>query len=270
MNFYGTDAGDFNDNQANHFTAMYGGDGDDFLGLYAEGNGQTNYIDGGRGSDFLLFRDLSYGELSGGPGGDKLVSNVGADHLYGGEGDDDLSSDGGEDELYGGGGIDALYAGDGDDRLYGGSGSDTNVKIVPLPYVPNGTIAGLYGGGGNDKLYGEDGNDFLDGGPGRDVMFGGGGADTFYFNAVAAIAKDAIRDFSHEENDLISLRDLDARDHKPGNQKFTFIGAMDFSGTKGELQFRDGKLKGDTTGDQQADFTIKLDVDKLTASDFLL
>ncbi len=65
------------------------------------------------------------------------------------------------------------------------------------------------------------------------------------------------------------MRSLDSEENAKGARN-TFIGAMDFSGTKGELQFRDGKLKGDTTGDQQADFTIKVDVDKLTASDFLL
>ena len=270
MNFYGTDVSDFSD--AAHFTAMYGGDGTDFLGLYSEGNGQTNYIDGGRGSDFLLFRDSgAHGEMSGGPGDDKLVSNFGADYLYGGQGDDALNSDGGEDDLYGGGGIDALYGDDGDDRLYGGNGSDLNVAIVPFPDVPETkTTAGLYGGQGEDKLYGDDGNDFLDGGSGRDVMTGGDGADTFYFKSVAAIDKDVIRDFRHVENDLISLRDVDAKGHKPGDQKFTFIGGRDFSGTKGELQFRDGKLKGDTDGDHAADFTIKIDVERLVESDLLL
>ena len=208
--------------------------------------------------------------MSGGPGGDKLFANAGDDDLNGGQGDDDLSSGGGNDDLYGGGGIDGLYGGDGHDRLYGGSGSDTNVKIVPLSYLPDGTTGGLYGGAGNDKLYGDDGNDFLDGGPGKDVMYGGDGADTFYFNSAAAIVRDAIRDFSREDNDLISLRDIDAKDHKPGDQKFTFIGDKDFSGTKGELQFRDGELKGDTNGDHHADFTIKVDVDKLAESDLLL
>lgn len=270
MNFYGTDANDFSD--AAPFGAMYGGDGNDFLGLFSEGDGRLNYIDGGRGSDFLLFRDAgAHGEISGGQGSDMLVGNAGEDDLYGGRGNDALNSGRGNDELYGDGGTDALYGGDGDDKLHGGSGHDVNITFVPISHIPETrTTGGLYGGQGDDTLYGDDGNDFLDGGAGRDVMTGGDGADVFYFKSVAATDKDLIRDFRQEENDLIDLRDIDAMKREPGDQGFTFIGNKNFSGTKGELQFIEGKLKGDINGDGDADFTIRVDAGQLVESDFLL
>jgi serralysin len=100
-------------------------------------------------------------------------------------------------------------------------------------------------------------------------MFGGDGADSFHFGTVAEIDKDQIRDFSHADTDLINLRHLDARDGKPGNQKFTYVGGKDFSGAKRDLRFRDGKLKGDTNGDHHAGFTVRIDIDKLAERDFL-
>jgi hypothetical protein len=101
-------------------------------------------------------------------------------------------------------------------------------------------------------------------------MFGGEGRDTFDFNSVEEIDKDVIRDFSRKEQDEIDLFDIDAKENKDGNQKFKYVGDDKFSGKSGELQFKDGQVKGDTDGDKKADFTIKVDVDKLSEGDFVL
>jgi hypothetical protein len=49
-----------------------------------------------------------------------------------------------------------------------------------------------------------------------------------------------------------------------------WFGDKDFKGKEGELQFKNGKIKGDTDGDGNADFTIKVDVETLKGDDFLL
>lgn len=177
-----------------------------------------------------------------------------SDVVYALNGNDSVEGLGGNDFLYGGQGNDSLLGQDGDDELYGGAGLEDI----------------LIGGAGNDILYGGSGRDVLNGGLGKDVMFGGVGPDVFDFDAVIEIQKDVIRDFSRKEADLISLKDVDAKQDRAGDQKFTFIGSKAFSGKSGELQFKKGKLKGDTTGDGKADFVILVDVKSLNEADIVL
>lgn len=60
-----------------------------------------------------------------------------------------------------------------------------------------------------------------------------------------------------------------------GNQRFTFIGERDFSGTKGELHLvaKVGYVlvEGDMNGDGRADFQIRVDdFARLSKADFIL
>lgn len=90
--------------------------------------------------------------------------------MYGYEGNDTLVGGPKNDTLVGGLGNDFLAGGDGRDALWGGANSDY-----------------LQGGSGNDSLDGGDGSDILRGDATypnnqfeKDVLTGGGGADTFY------------------------------------------------------------------------------------------
>ena len=101
------------------------------------------------------------------------------------------------------------------------------------------------------------------------------GKDVFDFNSVADSKPgkaDLIRDFEH--GDKIDLKGIDAKSGggaNAGNQAFTFIGAQQFHHVKGELRFKSGILSGDTNGDGQADFQIKVNgVDTLHDGDFVL
>jgi len=198
-------------------------------------------------------------------GGDGVFALGGADGIYGGDGDDTLNGEAGDDLLFGEAEDDGLYGGEGNDVLDGGDGDDF-----------------LFGDAGDDMLTGgggPDGNngglDGLDGGPGRDHYIGSTGRDVFVFSALEDIAKDDITNFRRKEGDFIDFRLVDAKPSKPGGyphggQAFKFIGSEAFSGKEGELRAKKGKIQGDVTGDGRKDFTIKIDVNKMSSDDFYL
>jgi hypothetical protein len=64
-------------------------------------------------------------------------------------------------------------------------------------------------------------------------------ADTFYFNSVASILRAVIRDFSHAENDLIELGDIDAQNHKPSTRSLNISATRTSTGRRARLRFRD-------------------------------
>ena len=143
----------------------------------------------------------------------------------------------------------------------------------------------LTGGKGADTLRGAGGNDRLIGGPGKDIQTGGAGADIFLFNnrteSVVGTSRDRITDFNAGSPgnyvDRIDLRPIDAKTNVVGNQAFTFIGTVSFSGTKGELRVKQSGttaiVQGDVNGDSVADFQIGLlnftALANITAIDFL-
>ncbi|MBD1903624.1 hypothetical protein NDI44_27525 [Trichocoleus sp. DQ-A3] len=100
----------------------------------------------------------------------------GSDFLFGDSLDNFINALDGDDLVFGQGGADLLIGGNGKDELRGDDGNDS-----------------LFGGADNDKLVGGKGQDFLFGGEGndvltgysflgvdeKDVLSGGGGADTF-------------------------------------------------------------------------------------------
>jgi PHD/YefM family antitoxin component YafN of YafNO toxin-antitoxin module len=139
----------------------------------------------------------------------------------------------------------------------------------------NDTILGL---AGDDWLAGDAGNDVLNGGAGADRMTGGLGKDQFVYNLATEStpgARDVITDFSHAQNDKISLSGIDANSLVAGNQSFTFIGSAAFSNVAGQLRFETSGgvtlVSGDVNGDGVADFQIELSgAIAPMASDFVL
>lgn len=205
--------------------------------------------------------------IRGGALDDVLVGTRGNDFMLGGDGNDSLYGGKGRDRIVGQNGDDRLSGGDGHDTLSGGSGNDV-----------------LRGGRDNDRLTGGYGNDKLFGGPGRDRLIGDGGADRLvggddedvfiYRNVSDSIGwrkkRDLIDDFEQGE-DVIDLRQIDANINAKGNQKFEFVAESAFSGTAGELRFKNERLEADVDGDGRADFVVIVDdLSRLGETDFLL
>jgi len=270
------------------------------------GNGGNDYLYGKGGSDTLLGEEGA-DLLDGGAGADAMAGGAGDDLYYvdhagdavtelGGEGvdrviarldytlgaevenltlkgalaqsgtgnalDNVLRGTVGDNTLDGLGGIDELYGNDGDDTLLGGGGADR-----------------LEGGAGRDTINGGTGDDQLVGGANKDTLFGGDGADTFFFDdgevGGGASSADIVLDFDHAEGDKVHVRQIDANTGAGGDQNFTFIGTGAFTGVAGQLHYLQAGgntfVEGDTDGDGNADFVIRLDgLVSLVAGDFVL
>ncbi len=244
------------------------------------GNDAANIIRGLEGNDNLQGRggnDVIYG----GTGGDYLYGGDGLDVLHGNTGDDRIFGQGNSDVLYGDAGNDIIRGGHGNDVVHGGYGNDSlhgdEMSDQLFGEAGNDYISG---GEGNDILNGGSGIDFLDGGAGRDFLTGGDGADRFRFNegdfsGATAVNSDRITDFSSAQGDRLDLVRVDAISGG-GDDAFHFIGSDDFTGTAGQLRYDQlggvaTIVEGDTDGDGEADFAIRLDgTHNLVQSDFIL
>ena len=173
--------------------ALYGGEGNDELYVYASGVGHV--VDAGRDDDFLTIRRME-GSVNGGQGYDvvsfdllfttvvrntvdldagtfqnlRFSSGFATDDINGtiSNVEELIGDNETRDEFFGrDNAVDRFIGRGGDDRLVGRGGRDE-----------------LFGGAGNDVLEGGDGNDVLHGGLGNDTINGGEGVDTVsYVNA---------------------------------------------------------------------------------------
>jgi Ca2+-binding RTX toxin-like protein len=250
------------------------------------GNGGNNILNGGNGNDTLL----------GGVGNDSLVGGNGNDILQGGVGNDTLNGQANIDTAsYADATLGVTVALVAGAQITGGGGTDTLISIENLTgSARNDTLTGdgnanvlsgggdkdtLNGGGGIDTLNGDAGVDTLIGGLGGDRLTGGASGDIFEYNTVAesglaAATRDVIYDFV-QGSDRIDLAGIDANSAAAGNQAFSFISAMAFSGVAGQLRASvsggNTIVAGDVNGDRTADFSIVLvGVYALTAANFTL
>jgi len=258
--------------------SVQGGDGNDTIrfDLYFDGrNGQLGTVDGGDGDDhvFLFSGDVTAGKLQGGVGVDTLSVENGL-HLDMPE--FSAATSGFESlEL----GLDAFIYGDAEDNNLDFSGftipGGGGVRVI----ADDGDDI-VVGSSGNDLLDGVDGNDTLTGGLGRDLLRGGAGLDIFVYESTAdsspnAKQYDTIKDFHHDEGDLLDLSGIDADTTQGGDQAFHLSGST-FTDTPGELiQFVDAEghtiLQGDVNGDGVADLEIRLNhAPVLVSGDFVL
>jgi len=217
---------------------IYAGTGDDIVYLDNEDLTGDSVVDGGAGSDTLVFNFA----------GAALTYTVNAnkptnfENLVGTTGDDTLTGDANANIIYGGVGLDTLNGGDGNDTLYGDItayqannnynwSDDSNWSSYPgYSYRQGGGLSkgiwyqhgwsgtgkdSLYGGSGNDTLYGAAGDDTLDGGTGADILAGGPGADTFVIRAgdggSSISDADIIYDFT-DGTDIIGMSGLNFND----------------------------------------------------------
>lgn len=267
------------------------------------GNAGNNTIYGNLGDDVL----------SGGAGNDKLLGVAGDDTLIGGSGNDTFvlksytltdiikiteAAGGGTDTIKTGLAKFSLQSRTNVENLeaYKGSqlfdytliGNSMANKIKGLSGKD--TLKGLdgkdllSGGSGNDKLYGGTSDDILTGDAGADRLIGGKGKDKFDFNSIldsraGSGGRDVIADFV--KGDRIDLLTIDAKKSVSGNNKFSFIGASEFSKHAGELRYVQENnagtssdrtiVYGDVNGDGRSDIQIEVTgLVKFAAVDFIL
>jgi len=253
--------------------------------------------------DDRLTGNIAANTLVGGAGNDTLLGSSGNDTLMGGAGDDFLDAGTGRDAVSyadaaagvtvrldtaaaqdtGGAGTDTLRGVEGligsrfadtlignstHNRLDGGAGNDTLDGGLR-----NDT---LLGGAGDDHLTGGSGNDRLIGGEGNDALRGGNGADIFVFESptdpgTLASATDTIMDFARGA-DRIDLSGIDANTATADNDAFTALIRADAAFTAaGQLRLVNGVLFGNTDGDPEPEFAIRLPgVSELSLGDFIL
>jgi Ca2+-binding RTX toxin-like protein len=165
---------------------VLGGAGDDVIDLSAvtAANGFTavlkTQLDGGDGSDKVVGSEFDdrivqgtdggSGEISGGPGNDRLIGDSGPDTILGNGGGDVVIGLEGRDGTQGGAGRDTIDSGPGADSNHGDAGNDR--------FVPGDGSDKDLGGTGRDTIFGGYGRDKLNGGAGPDSLFGDAGADT--------------------------------------------------------------------------------------------
>lgn len=228
--------------------SLSGGNGDDKL---IGGDGDDT-ISGGTGADFI----------KGNNGPDTLSGNDGDDYLLGGNGDDSIHGDDGDDIVKGANGKDTIYGGIGDDEIVGGGGDDI-----------------LFGDNGRDNIVGGNGQDQITGGKGGDVLSGGGNADTFIFTNLKdslsrSSKRDVITDFE-DGKDHIDLSAIDGNPATDRNDPLRFIGLDNFTGTSGEIRYKQKDaytmIQIDLDGDKSIDMKIELtDWHLLKVGDFIL
>ena len=216
-------------------------------------DGDTTYVpiwsgDVAHANEFRDSADNAWTQIKWGKSGITLAAKIGDGLEIWGGNTNDLVKGNGEDNIVHGGG--------GNDEVRGREGDDT-----------------LTGDDGGDELRGNRGDDTLLGGAGSDTLKGGRGEDIFAFAEFKA-GKDAILDFVRGK-DVIDLSAIDARAATVEDDPFDFIGRLPFSGDAGELRYRvqagDAIVKGDTDGDGQADFVLRVaDTYRLDEGDFIL
>lgn len=118
-------------------------------------------------------------EFFGGPIGDHIIGDLGANQLWGLAGGDLIEGGGGSDRLLGGQGSDHIAGGEGEDFIWGGAevGGNYSTDAQAQVYDMAGDLNVLDGGGGADKVSGGRYRDHIDGGADNDVLWGGTGND---------------------------------------------------------------------------------------------
>ena len=174
--------------------SIYAGSGDDWVWANASDLTNDKVIDGGGGTDWLVFQQDGSGGITY-TVNDNVATNF--ENMLGTLSNDTLTGDSADNEIRGNNGNDTVYGKAGNDILYGdidqnssgwasssGMVGDTGQYEWRYNSGSNDTTSRngndvLYGGTGNDTLYGGGGEDTLDGGAGADTLTGGDDSDTF-------------------------------------------------------------------------------------------
>lgn len=243
------------------------------------GNGEVGSMDLGRDADTLTTSGNAWvGAVYMGRGNDKVTLGAGgADYISLGRDADTikfaaLTDKGQHVTVDGGEGVTGTTDKDIDTVDFSAFSSALTIDLDGQSTVKTG--AGNFHIRNFENVIGGSGKDTIIASTDVNVLKGGGGADTFVFETVAAIKGDKILDFT-QGSDKISLVAIDAITGTTANDKFTFIGTAAFHDIKGELRFvqksGDTLIQGDVNGDGTADFTLTIDaLVTLKGTDFIL
>ncbi len=195
--------------------------------------------------------------LAGTDGADAIDGGLGDDTIDGGAGNDVLQGGYGNDDLIGGAGNDVLDGGHGEDTLDGGAGDDL---LISRSDGREGAIANVPG-----RDEGDPENELTDGKlypdqpiPADDVMTGGSGADTFYFQTLIN-AKQRYIEKHTQDDGTIRWHGVAGENDKLHDHWVDTIGndvIMDFSRDEGDRIVIEGhttKIKSITYGDSNDD-----------------
>jgi Ca2+-binding RTX toxin-like protein len=169
-----------------------------------DGGAGNDTLNGGTGTDTLSYQSASGGvtlnlglttaQVTGGAGTDSVLS---FENLLGSNGNDRLTGSSGTNAIDGGAGNDTLNGGAGTDTLsYQSAGGGVTINLgLKAAQVTGGAgtdtllnFENLLGSNFNDRLTGSAGNNVIDGGAGYDELNGGEGTDTVsYQSAVSAV-----------------------------------------------------------------------------------
>ncbi len=191
--FNDTLTGDANEN------VLTGGAGDDVLNPGLNNAGFVDVLDGGAGRDTASFAGFAAGVsavLNGAANGSASVNGMqiavlkGIENLTGGDGNDTLVGDNNDNVITGGLGDDVMIGGNGTDTVaFTGSTAVTlNLSILTAQATGwgNDTIVGFENvrtGSGADNITGDDNDNVIYDGGGADTYNGGNGSDTVDYSA---------------------------------------------------------------------------------------
>ena len=195
--------------------SIHGSRGSDWLDFSNTVLTDIDYVDGGRGNDWM-FGSQGNDDLRGGSGNDWIFGNDGDDSIEGGRGRDYMDGGNGSDEYVVGRGAsyntyndtgtgeddhDVIVAdddgvrisfengfgpGNGIEEISGEGFDDVHIRgsnrgeTLDFSETMLTDVAWIDGRGGNDTIIGSDNADVIFGGRGNDVITGGGGADELW------------------------------------------------------------------------------------------
>ncbi|MEO0674134.1 MAG: LamG-like jellyroll fold domain-containing protein [Pseudomonadota bacterium] len=215
---------------------------------------QISIFEGGDGNN----------DLTGTHGGDALNGQRGDDTLFGGGGSDTLQGGYGNDIVRGGSGNDVIDGGHGEDQLFGNDGDDFIVSRSDAREPESAIIPGREEGDPLDELV--DGKLYPDQPLNADdVLTGGAGADTFYFQTLINAKARYLEKHTNNDGTIrwhgVAGENDNLHDHWVegiGNDVIT-----DFSFAEGDRIVVDGHTTqishvsyGDANGDGIFDFSV--------------
>ena len=234
-----------------------GGEGDDTLDFSEATQSVSVDLTRGAADGVEIGSDSVAGfeRVIGGAGSDQLRGSAGEETLAGGGGDDILCGEAGADVLEGGGGRDLLVASlDGANDVYdGGADEDTVDFSLATMRIEVDFTSGKARGDeiGSDtirnleKVLGGQGDDHFIIGDTHTVLHGGGGADTFVFQAI--VAGSDIAEVVHEIldfmiGDRINIERFELFERQPTQDMFEQRYADDGRPIEGPIRVRHDKL----------------------------
>lgn len=212
----------------------------------------------------MIMRGNADHDVTGTMGADGINGGGGDDILKGGGGNDVMQGGYGNDKVYGGNGDDILDGGHGEDSLWGGAGNDLlisrgDAREPEIAYDPNRDEGDPLNELTNGKLYADQPI------PGDDRLFGGAGADVFYFQTLIN-AKERYIEKHTRDDGTINWHGVAGENDKLHDHWVDHLGddvVMDYSKAEGDRLVIEGHTTeigsiryGDANGDGIMDHSI--------------